>query len=180
MKSLLPFGFLLAFFIADIFCIAQVQGQGQTPQQPLNKTRDSNRTKSPNVITIIPTEKTSDGTGYNGNGNSSDAGDDRTVYREFDPHNPNYENKNALNNHDVKWIYSTVDSTGQRTYWASFDNPSELGKFKSLGFGMILLLFSIYLFHISTKIYRQYFETRASEDTFTAIFYGFSSTRSPL
>lgn len=60
----------------------------------------------------------------------------------------------------------------QTENYALSDSPVELERFKTLGLSIVLLVFSIYLFYVSTKIYLQYLDKKVSENYFTYICYG--------
>lgn len=83
---------------------------------------------------------------------------------------PNFENQNAIGDGNIKSVY-TITEKGNTKFYGSYDNSSHLASFKPLGFSITLLIFSIYLFHISTKIYRQYFDKTKAESHFTRIFF---------
>jgi len=184
---------LTFFLLACIVCNAQVQGK-----DPI-KTSDKNKVKSgdSSLITLPvsggnPPQKkkvaADDNTGINrkqvsGNNPPIQSGANNTGRlgsqgpdtsdREIGTSTPPYyENQNAVNTTDIKWVYSSIDSTGHKKSWATFDNPSDLARFKNLGLSITLLIFSFYLFYVSTKIYRQYFDKKASEDSFTFVFFG--------
>jgi len=75
---------------------------------------------------------------------------------------------NNINNYQ---IYSTSDSIGNTKYYYSYENNIQLSKFKPLGFSLILLFFSVYLFYISSKLYNKYFDKRNTERNINFIFY---------
>lgn len=64
------------------------------------------------------------------------------------------------------------DTNGLQTEnYAHSDSPLELERFKTLGFSIVLLVFSIYLFYVSTKTYLEYLDKKVSENYFTYICY---------
>jgi len=87
------------------------------------------------------------------------------------PDFPTYVNKNALIDSQVRGTYTLTDGSGKKEFYGTYDFSSKLSDFKTFGLSLTLLIFSIYLFHVSTKIYRQYFDKKAKENYFTPIFY---------
>jgi hypothetical protein len=140
---------LIIFLLTCFVCNSQGQISIKT-----KKTKGDNADSNQTVVSgLNPPQRLDSETVYAGTGD------------------PYFMNTKSLNGKTVERVYSETDSA-HVYFYASFDSSSDLEKFKTLGLSITLLIFSIYLFHVSTKIYRQYFEKTANEDFFTFVFFG--------
>ena len=73
-----------------------------------------------------------------------------------------YENSLPLNVNDYR-TYSSTDSLGKVHRYYSYNNNTQLS--------LILLIFSIYLFYVATKLYHQYSDKERNESDFNFLFY---------
>lgn len=79
----------------------------------------------------------------------------------------NLQNDEYIGSNKVEWIYK--DAKG--ALYGTYDNSKDLVKFTASGLSICLFIFSIYLFHVATNLYEEYFNRRSNEKYFSVFFY---------
>jgi hypothetical protein len=82
-----------------------------------------------------------------------------------------FDNIQKIDESKVERIYSLMDSSNVIRYYGSYDQTKELARFQSIGIVFTLLFFSIYLYYVSEKLLKLYFDSEIVKKSFYVFFY---------
>jgi hypothetical protein len=84
---------------------------------------------------------------------------------------PYFDNFQKINESRVELIYNVTDSSNLVKHYGSYDQTKELARFQPIGIVFTLLFFSIYLYYVSEKLLKLYFNSEIVNKSFYIFFY---------